>query len=72
MVEYQGIERNVMSLVGATPDAIVKNSEGRIVAVIEAKSRCPFVLGGVTACGLQTVHTASRSRQSLSACMYCR
>ena len=43
-----------MSLIGATPDAIVTMPGGKIVATIEAKCRCPFFLSGVASFDLLT------------------
>jgi hypothetical protein len=35
---------NVMDLCGASPDAVLVKPDGRIVAVVEAKARVPFVV----------------------------
>jgi hypothetical protein len=46
MVEWQGQQVDVLSITGASPDALlVRAEEGseRVYAVIEAKSRVPFM-----------------------------
>ena len=59
-VRHRGIERNVRTYIGR-----------RIVAVVEANSHCPFVLGGVAAFHLLAIHSALHCRRSIHACM-CR
>jgi hypothetical protein len=45
-VRYKGEQVNVMSLVGASPDAVICDSAGDVKTVIEIKCCCPFNLNG--------------------------
>lgn len=73
LVDWKGRRVDVLSIIGASPDALLTRGQGeskKVYAVIEAKSRVPFLkIPSKSTGGPLSAHNTHRGILSSSQCM---